>query len=87
MARVTIEDCVRHYPNRFEMVLLAAKRARQLIRGIPPLLDNDGEKPTVQALREIASGRLTWDVYFDLEEQERRRLEAMASEEEENESF
>ena len=40
MARVTVEDCVRYYPNRFEMVVLASKRARQIVDGMPLLIDN-----------------------------------------------
>ena len=51
MARVTVEDCLEHVANRFELVLLASKRARQLTRGVTPLLDWDKDKPTVVALR------------------------------------
>ena len=57
MARVTIEDCIRYYPNRFEMVLLASKRARQLLNGLPSLLENEeGHKHPVQALKEMGEG-------------------------------
>ena len=57
MARVTVEDCLRSVNNRFELVLLAAKRARQLARGsADPKVAWNGDKPTVVALREIASG-------------------------------
>lgn len=87
MARITVEDCIRHYPNRFELVQLAARRARQLLRGFHPLVDDgDAHKPPVQALKEIGAGQLTWDRLFELEEQERRRLEAAQSESEEEES-
>jgi DNA-directed RNA polymerase subunit omega len=56
MARVTVEDCLRNVDNRFDLVLLAAKRARQVAMGSPPLVDDLGDKPTVIALREIADG-------------------------------
>ncbi|MDQ7002081.1 MAG: DNA-directed RNA polymerase subunit omega [Ghiorsea sp.] len=79
MARVTIEDCVRYYPNRFEMVVLAARRARQLQNGMPSVLENDGHKPAVQALRELGQGYVSWENVFELEEQE--RLQAIAQQE------
>jgi DNA-directed RNA polymerase subunit omega len=56
MARVTVEDCLEHVDNRFELVLLATKRARQLVRGAEPKLPWENDKPTVVALREIAEG-------------------------------
>ena len=56
MARVTVTDCLEHVDNRFELVLIATKRARQLILGAEPLVDPDNDKPTVIALREIADG-------------------------------
>jgi DNA-directed RNA polymerase subunit omega len=56
MARVTIEDCLKHVDNRFELTLLAAKRARQIYEGFKPLVDEDNDKPTVIALREISEG-------------------------------
>jgi len=57
MARITVEDCLEHVSNRFELVLIASKRARQLIReGSDPLVPADGDKVTVIALREIAAG-------------------------------
>jgi len=83
MARVTVEDCIRHYPNRFEMVVLSAKRARQLLNGMPPLLENEeGHKPSVQALKEMGEGYITWDAVFNMDEQERLRLEAATFEDE-----
>ena len=55
MARVTVEDCLDHVDNRFELVLVASKRARQLARqGMEPTVEWDNDKPTVVALREIA---------------------------------
>lgn len=56
MARVTVEDCLEHVDNRFHLVLLASKRARQLVNGVDPLLPWENDKPTVMALREIAEG-------------------------------
>ena len=54
MARVTVEDCLEHVENRFKLVLLASKRARQLTLGTEPLVEWENDKPTVVALREIA---------------------------------
>jgi DNA-directed RNA polymerase subunit omega len=56
MARVTVEDCLKNVKNRFELVLLSAKRARQLMRGKQAKVEWDNDKPTVVALREIAAG-------------------------------
>ncbi len=59
MARVTVEDCLGFVKNRFELVLLAAKRARQLMRGsVEPTVPWENDKPTVVALREIAAGHV-----------------------------
>ena len=54
MARVTVEDCLEHVENRFELVLLASKRTRQLVQGVEALVEWENDKPTVVALREIA---------------------------------
>lgn len=59
MARVTIEDCLENVENRFELVLLATKRARQLVNGVEPLVPWENDKATVVALREIAAGLIT----------------------------
>lgn len=59
MARLTIEDCLNYVDNRFELVLLASKRARQLASGAEPLVPIENDKPTVIALREIAEGKIT----------------------------
>ena len=57
MARITVEDCLGHVKNRFELVLIAAKRARQLMRGsVDPTVPWENDKATVVALREIATG-------------------------------
>lgn len=57
MARVTVEDCLKKVSNRFELVTLGAKRARQLINGEAPLINSDNRE-VVLALREIATGRV-----------------------------
>ena len=56
MARITVEDCLEHVENRFDLVLLASRRARQLSQGADPLVPAENDKPTVIALREIAEG-------------------------------
>ena len=61
MARVTVEDCVEKIPNRFELVLLAAQRARNLSRGEEMTVERDDDKNPVVALREIADGTVTVD--------------------------
>ncbi len=63
MARVTVEDAVEKIGNRFDLVLTAAKRARQLsLEGKDPLVDWDNDKPTVVALREIEAGLISDDI-------------------------
>ena len=61
MARVTVEDCLPLVENRFALVLLATKRARQLMAGARPLIETIKDKPTVLALREIATGKVRFD--------------------------
>ena len=56
MARITVEDCLENIDNRFELVLTATKRARQISHGAEPLVPPENDKPTVIALREIAEG-------------------------------
>ncbi len=62
MARITVEDCLKHIPNRFELTLAATYRARQLATGASPLVDTNKDKPTVIALREIASQKVGAEV-------------------------
>jgi DNA-directed RNA polymerase subunit omega len=62
MARVTVEDCVDKVPNRFELVLLAAHRAREVAAGAPITIDRDNDKNPVVALREIAEETQSADV-------------------------
>ena len=56
MARVTVDDCLKRIPNRFQMTLAATHRARQITAGAKPMVDDDHDKPTVIALRELAQG-------------------------------
>ncbi len=58
MARITVEDCMKFIPNRFELTLAAAYRARQLANGASHLVVNSKDKPTVVALREISEGKV-----------------------------
>jgi len=62
MARITVEDCVERVPNMFQLVLIAAKRARQLANGAEPMVDWENDKPTIVALREIAEGLIGPDI-------------------------
>ena len=63
MARVTVEDCLEHVDNRFQLVLLATKRARQIAtKGAEPMVPEENDKPTVIALREIAEGKISRDL-------------------------
>ncbi len=63
MARITVEDCLEQIDNRFDLVLVAARRARQIKLGAEPQLDVDNDKPTVLALREVAAGAVGRDVF------------------------
>jgi DNA-directed RNA polymerase subunit omega len=68
MARVTVEDCLDNVDNRFELVMLATKRSRQLATGgKEPKVAPENDKPTVIALREIASGLMNYDVIAEEE--------------------
>jgi len=80
MARVTIEDCLLNVENRFELVLLAARRARQISTGADPLVEADNDKPTVIALREIAANLITSSSMDEMDTQ--RELDEIASDEE-----
>lgn len=63
MARVTVEDCLRQIPNRFLLAMVAAKRAKQLYKGGAPLIENkQGNKKVVLALREIAAGKVEYEL-------------------------
>ena len=67
MARVTVEDCLDKIPNRFDLVVLAARRARHLTLGRAPFVEEENDKPTVIALREIAEGKIDLG-YLDVRE-------------------
>jgi DNA-directed RNA polymerase subunit omega len=58
MARMTVDDCIKFFPNRFELTLAATNRARQIAQGSAPLVETSRDKPTVIALREIAMGKV-----------------------------
>ena len=62
MARVTVEDCMKHIPNRFQMTLAATYRARQIAMGSAPQVEAERDKPTVLALRELAEGKYGMDI-------------------------
>ena len=62
MARITVDDCLKRSPNRFQMTLAATYRARQLANGATPLVDAEKDKPTVIALRELALGKIGLEV-------------------------
>lgn len=68
MARVTVEDCLAKLPNRFRLIRLATKRARQLAMGDEPRVMWEHDKPTVVALREIAEGYVNEDMYVNAQE-------------------
>ncbi len=82
MARITVEDCLQVLDNRFELVMMAAKRARQLANGVEPQIDNSeaNDKPTVLALREIAARRIDHAYIDAVEKSERERKEREAME-------
>jgi DNA-directed RNA polymerase subunit omega len=58
MARITVDDCIKFFPNRFELTLAATNRARQIALGATPLVEGNKDKPCVIALREIAGAKL-----------------------------
>ncbi len=68
MARITVEDCLENIDNIFEMVLVAAKRARRVAHGADPMVELENDKPTVIALREIAEGLVTPSILEEIEE-------------------
>ena len=78
MARVTVEDCLNNVDNRFQLVLVATKRARQISLGSEPFVDEENDKPTVIALREIAEGLVTRDILDDEIDQDVLEFEAAA---------
>jgi DNA-directed RNA polymerase subunit omega len=77
MARLTVEDCLDNVENRFELVLVAAQRARQLAMGAEALVPEDNDKPTVIALREIAENLINKKILQAKEEMPMDDIEAM----------
>ncbi|MEM9530487.1 MAG: DNA-directed RNA polymerase subunit omega [Pseudomonadota bacterium] len=78
MARITVEDCLNRVDNRFELVLMATRRARQITNGAEPLVELENDKPTVVALREIAAGEVDAATLEELEKKEKEILEQEA---------
>lgn len=78
MARVTVEDCLEKVNNRFDLVLMAAKRARLIANGQQPLVDEENDKPTVLALREIADEKMNPKILEELILEAKRAEEVKA---------
>lgn len=68
MARITVEDCMSRVDNIFDMILLAAKRAKRIANGADALVERENDKPTVIALREIADGKMSESILEELDE-------------------
>ncbi|MBI5923114.1 MAG: DNA-directed RNA polymerase subunit omega [Betaproteobacteria bacterium] len=62
MARISVDDCLKHIPNRFQLTLVATYRARQITLGSTPMVEFDKDKPTVIALREVAAGKVGLEI-------------------------
>jgi len=77
MARITVEDCLENIENIFEMVLVAAKRARRVAHGAEPMVELENDKPTVVALREIAEGHVTPAILDEVVRAEREGADAV----------
>ncbi len=93
MARVTVEDCIDKVPNRYELLMVAAQRAKDIASGAPITVARDNDKNTVVALREIAEGTVSIEElqkslvmglqkYVEVEEPEEEEMEIMAAEKE-----
>jgi DNA-directed RNA polymerase subunit omega len=87
MARVTVEDCTKNIPNRFELVLVSAARSKKLSNGLAPTVKRDNDKNPVLALREIASDQVLAEELRDnlLASMQKVRYESQAAEDEEQE--
>ena len=86
MARVTVEDCLPAVKNRFDLVLVASRRARKLALGATPLLEAENDKPTVIALREIAAGLINAEILDEMEAKEKQAEECAEDAREEDNS-
>jgi DNA-directed RNA polymerase subunit omega len=80
VARITVEDCLENVDNLFELVMIAAKRARKLANGAEPLVEWENDKPTVVALREIAEGLINQDILDEIEQPEEDLLSSEEAE-------
>lgn len=80
MARITVEDCLEVVPNRFELVMMATRRARQIANGAECHVPPEGDKPTVLALREIAGSLIDMETIEAIDQAERERKEREALE-------
>lgn len=80
MARLTVEDCLPHVDNRFHLVLVASKRARQIAMGADALVELENDKPTVLALREIAEGLIDPAILNEKTEELNMRPAAISAE-------
>ena len=80
MARITVEDCLENIDNPFELVLVAARRARRIANGADAMVELENDKPTVLALREIAEGLVSRDILDEKEipEEEEEQEDVMA---------
>lgn len=80
MARVTVEDCKVQVPNRFDLVILAAERAKQIVSGSPLTIARDNDKDTVVALREIAAGSVNPETLREIQTNALRKNAAIENE-------
>ena len=80
MARITVDDCLKRIPNRFQLTLAATYRARQLSSGATPMVEANRDKPTVIALREIADRKVDQAMIDEIDRQEREKKEREALE-------
>jgi len=80
MARITVEDCLEHVDNLFDLIIVAAKRARRIANGAEPLVERENDKPTVIALREIAAGLITPEILDDIDQPEEDLLSSEEAE-------
>ena len=74
MARITVEDCMQNVDNIFDMILMAAKRAKKIAHGAEVLVERENDKPTVLALREIAAGEISPSVLEKIDQMEAEAL-------------
>lgn len=81
MARITVEDCLKNIDNQFDLVMVAAKRARRLANGADPLVEIENDKPTVLALREIADGLINAEILEQMTQPEDDLLSSEEAEE------